>query len=99
MNRPAVGDVRCTVERGELLPPGSGGAEALCAEIDEATAGLPVRPTVAVRVVSPSLLAAVVTVGGQALPEVKLARADGALDRMAFRRFAQSIATIAARQP
>ncbi len=102
MNPPARADVECTVQAGELLPPESGGVEALCADMKEAMVELGAGPaTVSVTVVSPYALAANVTVAGQALPEIRLARSDRALDRASFPRLAQSIAAAskAARQP
>ncbi len=99
VNRPAGSEARCTVQGGELLPPESGGAEALCADIEAATASLPVPATVSVRVVSPAMLAADVTVGGRTLPEIKLARSDSLLDRSSFQRFAQAIAAASAAAP
>ena len=99
MNRPANSDSRCTVEGGKLLPQGSGDAEALCAEIESATAQLPVPPTVSVRVLPPQVLAATVTVGDRTLPEIKMARFDRALDRSAFKRFAEAIALAATDPP
>lgn len=98
VNRPAGSNLSCAVQGGELLPTESGGADALCAEIEAAIAGLPAPPSVTVRVLSPGLLAATVTVGGRTLPEIKMARSDSPLDRTAFRRFAQAIAATAAGQ-
>lgn len=93
---PAGSAARCSVESGEKLPAQSGGAEALCAEIEGATANLAPLPTVAVRVVRPGVLAATVTRGGRTLPEIKMARFDRELDRAAFKRFAQAIVKAAA---
>ena len=95
MNGPAKGAARCSVEGGEKLPVASGGAEALCAEIETATAQLAAPPTVLVRIVGSHLLAATVSVGGRDLPEIKFARSDKALDRSAFKRFAEAIARAA----
>ena len=93
MSVPPSREIHCSVARGELLPAGSGGAEALCAEIKTAAAELRLaQPSVVVEVVSPYMLAARVSVGGRSLPEMKMARSDQALDRAAFRRFAQAIA-------
>jgi hypothetical protein len=94
VNRPAASAPRCSVEGAERLPSASGGAEALCAEIEAATAGLPAT-AISVRVVSASALAASVTVDGRTLPEIKMARSDGTLDRRAFKRFAEAIAASA----
>ena len=99
MNRPADSSGRCTVQGAELLPPESGGGEALCAEIEAATAKLPGPPAVSVRVVRPHLLAASVTIEGRTLPELKMSRSDRALDRQAFQRFAKAIAKAAAAPP
>jgi hypothetical protein len=99
MNTAGERSPRCTVQGGELLPLASGGADALCAEIEAATADLSKPITVSVRVLKPQLLAATVTVEGRILPEMKMARADRPLDRSAFERFAKSIAAAAAGPP
>lgn len=99
VNRPGDNAARCTVQGGELLPPSSGGGEALCAEIEAAIAQSATPATVSVRVVAPHLLAATVTVGGRDLPEIKMSRSDAALDRLAFRRFAKAIVAAAANPP
>ncbi|MBA3526937.1 MAG: hypothetical protein M3438_06550 [Pseudomonadota bacterium] len=96
VNRPTTAAASCIVQGGELLPPETGGAAALCAEIEAATAGLPTPARVSVRVLSPVMLAADVTVGDRALPQIKMARSDSQLDRAAFRRFAQAIAIASA---
>ena len=99
MKVPAASGLQCSVERGELLPPASGGAEALCGDIAQAAAGLGEMPTsVSVTVVSPYSMAAVVTVGGKQLPEIKMASMDRELGRESLRRFAQAIATAAKAQ-
>ena len=96
MKVPAAGGVQCSVERGELLPPASGGAEALCGDIEQAAAELGDVPTsVTVTVVSPYRMAAVVTVGGKRLPELNMASSDRELGRESLRRFAQAIASAA----
>lgn len=99
VNRPAASAPKCSVEGGERLPPESGGAEALCAEIEAATAGLPAKTSISVKVKSASALAARVTVDGRALPELNMARSDAVLDRGAFERFAQAIAASAKAGP
>lgn len=98
VNRPATSAPRCSVEGGERLPAESGGAKALCDEIEAATAGLPAATAISVRVMSASALAASVTIEGRTMPEIKMARSDGTLDRRAFKRFAGAIAASAAKQ-
>jgi hypothetical protein len=99
MSRAADQPARCTVQSADKLPAESGGVEALCAEIEAATAQLRPLPTVAVRIASAHFLAATVTVAGRELPEIKMSRSDRVVDRSAFKRFAQAIANAAASAP
>ena len=97
MNRPAENVARCTLQGVDKLPAASGGVEALCEEIEAATAQLPGPPSVSIRIASPHLLAATVTVAGRDLPEIKMSRSDKIFDRAGFKRFAEAIAAAAAR--
>ena len=102
MNAPKASGLACDVQRGELLPAASGGAEALCADIKQALDGVRAEPArVAIRVISAHAIAATVTVGGKDLPEIRLDRMDRELSRDALQRFAQAIATgaTASRRP
>jgi len=85
----------CRVIGSELLPPASGGANALCRAIYSATArqapGL--SYSVEVRVLPRSRLSALVTMGdGRKLPEQNFVRMDQPLSSGAFERFATAIA-------
>lgn len=91
---PSAG-ITCRVVGQAKLPAESGGAQALCAEIETAASAQAPRATadVEVRVLSPSMLAATVTIqGGQKLPEQKYAINDRTLTRSSFERFAKAIA-------
>lgn len=96
MNPKPARDFQCNVDRGELLPPASGGAKALCGEIEEATANIGAAIRVSVRVLSPYALEAHVTAAGRDLPPIRMARSDRELGRPSLRRFAKSIATASA---
>jgi len=93
MSAPPPSSPRCTVIDGEKLPPGSGGAQALCAAIERAISERAPRTvvTVEVRVLPRSMLAAKLTVNGRELPEHKFASMDRELDQSSFARFAQSL--------
>jgi hypothetical protein len=85
----------CQVTGGELLPPESGGADALCRAIADAAAqqapGLGYR--VEVRVLPRSRLSASITTSdGRKLPEQSFVRMDKPLSSGAFERFAAAIA-------
>jgi len=85
----------CQVTGGELLPPESGGADALCKAIADAAAkqapGL--GYSVAVRVLPRSRLSASITTSdGRKLPEQGFVRMDKPLSSGAFERFAAAIA-------
>lgn len=96
MNAPSEAKpVACRVVDGDKLPAASGGADALCAAIEKAAQA---RFSVEVRVLSPSALAAAVTMAdGRSLPEQKLVVSDRALTTSSFDRFARSIASEVAR--
>lgn len=90
----------CRVIDGDKLPAGSGGTNALCAAIEramsESAPGLVFSAEV--RVLSSSMLSAVLTADGRTLPEQKFARTDRELDRSAFERFATALADQAAKE-
>lgn len=83
----------CRVLAAEKLGAGSGGADAICAQIERAlNAAVPdARYQVDVRVVSPARLSATGTINGRALPEQNLASSDRDLTPAAIGRFARSI--------
>lgn len=98
MNPQTNGWDNCRVANAEKLPPESGGAEALCTAIAQAaaSAGLKDDFGVEVRVLSPSMLSAVVTTqDGRRLPEQKLATADRELRKSSFERFARTLVQLA----
>ena len=84
----------CRVTGGELLPPASGGADALCATIEQAaSAQAPqLSYSVEVRVLSSSRMAATITAGERKLPDQKYAISDGEIGKTSFQRFADAIA-------
>lgn len=95
---PQSGDrEKCQVIDAEKLPPGSGGADALCTAIAEAAAAEGLEGfAVEVRVLSPSMLAAVViTPDRRRLPEQRLASADRELRKSSFERFARTLVQLA----
>ena len=87
--------VRCTVVGAERLPGEAGNAASLCSAVERAVAAQApgAHYTAEVRVVSDSMLAAKLVVGGRALPEQKFAVMDRRLNQSSIERFAQSIAT------
>ena len=82
----------------EKLPARSGGAAAVCSEIERAVASAApkVRYSADVRVLSKSRLSAALVVNGRALPEQKFAIMDSELDAGAIKRFAASLANAVA---
>ncbi|MEO6360741.1 MAG: hypothetical protein ABIO43_09220 [Sphingomicrobium sp.] len=100
LGQPDVTTSNCRISGAEKLPHDIGGARVLCEVISKAarTLALHVSFTVDVRVLSPSMLAAVVTLtDGRRLPEQKMVVSDGALQRRSVERFADAIALQAAR--
>lgn len=99
MTPPPTAAVTCTVAGAELLPAESGGAEALCAEIERAAASVSGQHiAVQVRIVSPFLATAMVTgADGRRLPEQKVGISDRPLNRQAFAMLAAAIAAQLAR--
>lgn len=95
MNSPPANPAVCSVDGGDKLPASSGGPGALCAAIERAAGN---AFSVRVRVLSPSMLAAVVTTAdGRTLPEQRLAVSDSTLSKGSFERFAQTLASEVAR--
>ena len=85
----------CHVTGGELLPPESGGADALCKAIADAVAKQAPGQgySVEVRVLPRSRLSASITTSdGRKLPEQSFVRMDKPLSIGAFERFAAAIA-------
>lgn len=98
MNARSDGLDRCRVIDAEKLPGESGGSEALCTAIAQAaqSAGLANGFAVEVRVLSPSMLVAVViTPSGRRLPEQRLVTADRELRTSSFERFARTLVQLA----
>ncbi len=94
MDRNTSHSAGCTISGAEKLPPGTGGADALCAVIAKATrsAGA-MSVAVEVRVFSAHMMAATQTLAdGRKLPEVKTARADRPLGRSSFDMLATALA-------
>lgn len=86
----------CRVVGGELLPPESGGADALCNAITSAAAkhASGVGYSVEIRVLPKSRLSASLTLSdGRRLPDQNFVRMDKQLSSGAFERFAESIAS------
>lgn len=94
MSSPRPATPRCSVVDEARLPADSGGAAALCAAVEQAVAARApdVSYSVEIRVVSASMLAAVVTRDGRPLPEQKFASMDRDLSRASFERFAAALA-------
>lgn len=85
----------CTVADAAKLPAEAGGEAALCGAVEGAVAARGLAPghAIAVRVVSPSALAATIrTAGGAVLPDVHLAVSDARLTPTAVERFARAVA-------
>ena len=85
----------CRVIAAEKLPPEVGGADALCAMIREAAAAQApgVGYSVEVRVLSPSMLSASITLAdGRTLPEQRHATMDRTVSRPSVERFANALA-------
>ena len=98
MSADAVPSARhCRVIAAEKLTAESGGAAALCAEVERAVgAAVPSgKYGVEVRVLSPARLSATMVVDGRKLPEQNLASSDRNLTPGAVRRFARSLAQAA----
>ena len=90
----------CHVTGGELLPPESGGADALCKAIADAAAEQAPGQgySVEVRVLPRSRLSGTITTSdGRKLPEQSFVRMDKPLSIGAFERFAAAIAAALAK--
>lgn len=84
----------CRIVGADKLPAESGGAEALCAALEQAlsSASPGAGYSVEVRVLSPHSLAATVrTADGRALPEQKMAVSDRTLTKGSIERFARAV--------
>jgi hypothetical protein len=94
MSSPNHQSPHCRVVDGDKLPAASGGADALCAAIEQAMSSR--APGVAfsaeIRVLSSSRLAATLTRDGHKLPEQNFASMDRELTSSSFDRFAQTLA-------
>ena len=99
MNNPSPGS-RCQVVGGSQLPADTGGADALCAAIEQALqAAAPKPAAVEVNVVSPYLLSATVMLAdGRKLPAIKVSSSDRQLGARAVQMLADSIAAQVAAQ-
>ena len=85
----------CFVENGELLPAESGGSDALCKAIAEATAEASpgMEYSVKITVLHQSRMSASITTrDGRRLPEQSFASMDRPLSSTSFVRFASAIA-------
>lgn len=95
VGHPEVTTSNCHISGAEKLPDDVGGAKVLCEVIRESAREQAPHASfsVDVRVVSRSMLAAVVTLkDGRKLPEQKIAVSDSALKRSSIKRFADAIA-------
>jgi hypothetical protein len=90
----------CRVIDGRKLPADTGGENALCAAIAKAVpAGSADGAAIEVKVISPYLLSATVTLAdGRTLPAIKVGSSDRPLSRRAVGMLADSIAAQAAAQ-
>jgi len=97
MNSPAPG--QCRIIDGEKLP-AIVGKDTICAEIARAMAKLApaAHYSVDVRVLTASRLSAIMVVNGRTLPDHNVAVSDGNLRIGPIRRFAESLASEAAKQ-
>lgn len=95
MTPPSSEAFKCSVIGSEKLPSEAGGSDTLCAAIRAAVLkdAPKARTVVEVRVLTPSMLAAMLVVDGKALPEQKFAVMDRNLNPRSIERFAQSIAS------
>jgi hypothetical protein len=99
MTSPKPGS-RCHVVGGSRLPADTGGADALCAAVEQALQAAQPKPAaVEVNVVSPYLLSATVMLAdGRKLPAIKVSSSDRQLGARAVQMLADSIAAQAAAQ-
>lgn len=89
----------CIVVHGEKLPTRTGGAERVCATIEEAIASKApnVRYSAEIRVLSKSTLAAKLIVQGRELPEQHFSVMDRDLNPTSVQRFAQTLGQLVAK--
>jgi hypothetical protein len=94
VNAPEASQPRCRVIGGEALPADLGGADALCAAIEQAAATRApgVKYSAEVRVLPRSRLVAMLTADGRKLPDQKFAAMDREITRDSLQRFAEAIA-------
>lgn len=93
MDRSTLATSGCRVTGEELLPSEIGGASALCAAIRSARPASSDAVSVEVRVESPYRMAATQTLAsGEALAEVRTARADRPLGRRSVQMLANALA-------
>jgi hypothetical protein len=99
MNSPGPG-LRCQVVGAGELPADTGGADALCAAVEQALqAAAPKPAAIEVNVVSPYLLSATVMLAdGRKLPAIKVGSSDRQLGARAVQMLADSIAAQVAAQ-
>lgn len=85
---------QCSVVAGQKLLAGSGGAPAVCSDVERAIASVApgVRYEARISALSSSRLAAILVVNGRTLPEQHFAIMDRELNRAAVERFAHSLA-------
>lgn len=90
---------RCRVVAGDALLAGSGGADALCAEIERAVAAAApgTRYAAEIKAMPRARLSATLVVNGHSLPEQNFAVMDRELDPGSIRRFAAALATAVAK--
>lgn len=92
MKPDATGTEPCRVNGAAKLPADSGGADALCAAIEQAVSAASPGARVEVQVLSPYSLAATIrTADGRVLPEQKMAVSDRKLTKGSIERFARAI--------
>jgi hypothetical protein len=91
---PQQAAAQCRVTDAEKLPPEAGGADALCEIIRQGVAAQApgIAYSVDVQILSPSMLAARVTLAdGRTLPEQRHATMDRNLNQSSLQRFANSL--------
>jgi hypothetical protein len=83
---------RCTVSGPDTLVSALGGADALCAIIQRATASSGAQAFVRVELLNPHAAVARTTVAGRALPERRIDISDRPLNRRAIESLAKAVA-------
>jgi hypothetical protein len=89
----------CRVVAGEQFLAGSGGGDALCADIKRAIEAAAPRAhySAEIRAMQRARLSATLVVNGRTLPEQNFAVMDSGLDARTIHRFAQSLAEVVAK--